>query len=51
MEILENVNLKEYNTFMLPSIVKYFAEINNLEDVQELISSDIYRNIQKKYFL
>ena len=51
MEILENVNLKEYNTFMLPSIARYFVEINNLEDVHELINSDIYKNTQKKYIL
>lgn len=51
MEILENVNLKEYNTFMLPSIARYFVEINNVEDIHELINSDIYKNIQKKYFL
>ncbi len=51
MEILENVNLKEYNTFMLPSIARYFVEINKVEDIQELINSNIYKNIQKKYFL
>lgn len=51
MKILEKVNLKEYNTFMLPSIAKYFAEINSIEDIFELINSDIYRNNPKKYFL
>ena len=51
MKILENVNLKKYNTFMLPSIAKYFVEINNIEDIHELINSDIYKNTQKKYFL
>lgn len=51
MEILENVNLKEYNTFMLPSIARYFVEINNVDDIHELLNSDIYKNIQKKYIL
>jgi len=51
MEILENVNLKEYNTFMLPSIARYFVKINNVEDIHELIISDIYKNTKKKYFL
>ena len=51
MKIFENINLKEYNTFMLPSIAKYFVEINNVEDIHELINSDIYKNTQKKYFL
>ena len=51
MRLLENVNLKEYNTFMLPSIARFFVEINNVEDVHELINSDIYKNTQKKYFL
>ena len=51
MEILENVNLKENNTFMLPSIARYFVEVNNTDDIHELIISDIYKNIQKKYFL
>ena len=51
MEILENVNLKKYNTFMLPSIARYFVEINSTEDILELLNSDIYKNIQKKYIL
>lgn len=51
MEILENVNLKEYNTFMLPSITRYFVEINNVDDILELLNSDIYKNIPKKYIL
>jgi UDP-N-acetylenolpyruvoylglucosamine reductase len=51
MEILENVNLKEYNTFMLPSIARYFVEINNVDDILELLNSDIYKNIPKKYIL
>ena len=51
MEILENVNLKNFNTFMLPSVAKYFVEINSIEDIFELINSNIYKNIQKKYIL
>ena len=51
MKILENVNLKEYNTFMLPSIARYFVEINNVDNILELLNSDIYKNIQKKYIL
>lgn len=51
MKILENVNLREYNTFMLPSIARYFVEINNVDNILELLNSDIYKNIQKKYIL
>ena len=51
MEILENINLKEYNTFMLPSIARYFVEINNVDDIFELLNSDIYKDTQKKYIL
>lgn len=51
MNLLENVNLKKFNTFMLPSIARYFVEINDIKDVSELINSDIYKNTQWKYFL
>jgi len=51
MEIIENVNLKEYNTFMLPSIARFFIEINDIEDIHELINSDVYKSTQKKYIL
>lgn len=51
MRLLENVNLKKYNTFMLPSVARYFVKINNVEDVHELINSNIYKNTPKKYFL
>lgn len=51
METLENVNLEKYNTFMLPSIARYFVEINRVEDIYELIKSEVYKNTQKKYFL
>lgn len=51
MKIYENVNLKWYNTFMLPSVARYFVEIKSVEDIIELINSDIYKNASKKYFL
>ena len=51
MEILENINLKKYNTFMLPSFSRYFAEISNIKDVKELLNSDVYTNISKRYIL
>ena len=51
MNLFENVNLKKYNTFMLPCIAKYFAEINSIDEIFELLNSDHYKNIQKKYIL
>ena len=36
MQIVENVNLKKYNTFMLPSIAKFFCEIKSAWDLNQL---------------
>ena len=49
MIIEKNVNLKNYNTFKVPSMAKYFCEIENSEEILELIS-DTYKD-SKRYFL
>jgi UDP-N-acetylmuramate dehydrogenase len=49
MQIQKNVNLKNYNTFKVAAIAKYFCEIENSNEILELIS-DTYKD-NKKYFL
>ncbi len=44
MKILHNINLKEYNTFAINVISKYFVEINNEDEIQLLIESDVFKN-------
>lgn len=36
MQIVENMNLKKYNTFMLPSIAKFFCEIKSVWELNQL---------------
>lgn len=50
MEIQNNINLQNYNTFKIPSIAKYFCEIRNAKEIIDLIKNDVYQN-KKKYFL
>lgn len=50
MEIQKDIDLKNYNTFKVSAIAKYFGQIKNSQDIIELIDSPIY-NENKKYFL
>jgi UDP-N-acetylmuramate dehydrogenase len=45
--ILENINLKPYNTFGLDAFCDYFVEINSIVDFLELLKTDIYKNNSK----
>ena len=43
MQIYENINLKEYNTFHFDATAKYFVSIEKPADIQTLMQSDIYQ--------
>lgn len=40
----ENVDLQPFNTFRLKAIARYFTTVHSIEEFQELILSDIYKN-------
>lgn len=43
MIIIDNKNLKDYNTFGVNSVAKYFCEISKGEDLEDLILTDLYK--------
>jgi UDP-N-acetylmuramate dehydrogenase len=47
LKITENINLKPYNTFGLDAFCNYFIEINSINDLLELLKTDIYKNNAK----
>lgn len=50
MKIQNNVDLKNYNTFKVKAIAKYFGQIKNPQDIIDLVDSYIYLE-NKVYFL
>jgi len=42
MHIQKNIDLFPYNTFHLHCLARYFVEIHNIQDLQELISHDVF---------
>jgi len=50
MNIIENCSLKNYNTFRIDSKAKYFASINNFNEVKPFIKSEIFQK-ENKLFL
>lgn len=44
IKIEENVNLKPYNTFGIEAQTRYFCKISNEEQLEELLSSEVYKN-------
>ena len=48
-EILENVNLKEYNTYRLEDFCKYMALPKSVKELQEVINYCLHKDI--KYFV
>ena len=48
-EILENVNLKEYNTYRLEAFCKYMALPKSVKELQEIINYCLHKDI--KYFV
>lgn len=49
MKIIENISLKNFNTFKVDVSARYFIEINYLSDLEELINSGILQN--HKFFI
>jgi UDP-N-acetylmuramate dehydrogenase len=47
MEIKSDFSLKSYNTFGINVSAKYFVEVTNLNEIQELINSDVFKNNNK----
>jgi UDP-N-acetylmuramate dehydrogenase len=45
--IIENVNLKEYNTFGIEVYCDYFVEISSVQDFLNLLENNIYKNNRK----
>ena len=39
-----NVDLQPYNSFGFSAVAKYFAEINDLQELEALILSDVFKN-------
>ena len=46
-EVLENVSLKQYNTFGVDAFAKYFAEIKDEEELLWLLNNPKYKELQK----
>lgn len=42
LEILKDISLKPYNTFGLEVNASYFVEIKDIEDLKELLTSELY---------
>ncbi len=39
-----NVSLKPYNSFGFNAVARYFAEINDIQQLEDLIHTDVFRN-------
>ena len=39
-----NVNLQPYNSFGFPTVAKHFVEINDIQDLEALIRSDVFKD-------
>jgi UDP-N-acetylmuramate dehydrogenase len=49
-QIEKNVNLKSYNTFGIEAKAKYFCSIESEEQLQELITTELFKN-ERRIFL
>ena len=47
MQIIENFQLENYNTFRLKALTKYFTEIRLFEDIQDLLKDKKFSNEKK----
>ena len=47
MQIIENFQLENYNTFRLKAFTKYFTEIRLFEDIQDLLKDKKFSNEKK----
>ena len=44
-----NFNLQQYNSFGFNAVAKYFVEINDIQQLEALISSDVFK--QEKHLV
>jgi UDP-N-acetylmuramate dehydrogenase len=44
IKIEENINLKPYNTFGIEANARYFCKISTEEELEELLSGEVYKN-------
>ena len=44
-----NINLQPYNSFGFPAVAKYFVEINDIQQLEALIATDIFK--QEKHLI
>ncbi|MDD3738507.1 MAG: UDP-N-acetylmuramate dehydrogenase [Lentimicrobiaceae bacterium] len=49
--LAENFNLKNYNTFNLDYISRYFYSVNNRDQISELVNHKIFDNFSAKLFI
>ena len=49
MQIQENISLKKYNTFGIDVKARYFIELKNEEQIEEIFSSEV--NPDKRFIL
>ena len=47
MTILQNLQLKTFNTFGIEARAKYFVEVSSIEDLQEILQSPNYQGIEQ----
>jgi UDP-N-acetylmuramate dehydrogenase len=47
MMIKENFSLEHLNTFHIPSTARYYAEVSNTEELQELLQKDLVKKSDK----
>lgn len=50
MQIQNHIDLKNYNTFQIKSVAKYFVQIQSDQDIIQLIDSPVYQQ-NKTFFL
>ena len=51
MDIQENVSLKPYNTFGLEATADLFIEVQSVEELQELVQSQLFKEQEKVFVL
>lgn len=50
MKIKENISLLPYNTFRIDVKAKFFVEVESVDDLKELVESDVFKN-NKQFIL
>ncbi len=49
LQILKNVSLKQYNTFGINALAKYFAVFNSLDDLIEVLNNETFQDMKKLF--